>query len=368
MFLCSMCTHIFLLLMRARDPFSIRKGSNSRFIQHQLHLSLSSRLKNLSPEHFLQPRNQLASSIMPEKVPFQIVTRGAARRAEIAAARRQAAIDNAASDNVQTANIPTVLVTAPSPQTSPTPPRDLDPALLQPPVRTSPRRQNSAASTRPSRTPHACSTRPSMRRTAPYQRPARRNTLITPTTKVQAATNGQAGSINDENEMGQDPLIMNNQFVADNRDANNNQDHNQNQMGQDPLIMNDNSVVENGDANDNQDHNQLVRGSIDQNSNRCTSALCPVPAEIPHERGLYLHDGQPNQRAESAVFGLSNPPPSVWLMIDRVQDGVEDPRDLIAIEAFVRIHEPPLGTILEYPPSGTDDPSFGTHFAYEDFE
>lgn len=132
--------------------------------------------------------------------------------------------------------------------------------------------------------------------------------------------------------------------------------------------MNNQFVAENRDANDNQAFNQPVSGSIDQRSNRCMSALCPVAAEFPHDRGLYLHHGQPSQRTESAVFGMSNPPPSVWLMVDRILDGFEQPGDLRAINAFLELHEPLLGTVMQDPPSGTEDPPFGTNFSYEDFE
>lgn len=71
---------------------------------------------------------------------------------------------------------------------------------------------------------------------------------------------------------------------------------------------------------------------------RCTSPLCPVPSTIPHNRGLYLHNDQLNPYGENHIFGLSNPPPAVWFMIDRMRNGIERPMDLDAVMAFRRNH------------------------------
>lgn len=71
---------------------------------------------------------------------------------------------------------------------------------------------------------------------------------------------------------------------------------------------------------------------------RCTSPLCPVPSTIPHDRGVYLHNDEVNQRPESYIFGLSNPPPEVWLMIGRLNSGTAQPGDFDAVMAFVRNH------------------------------
>ncbi|MCJ1260267.1 Bromodomain and PHD finger-containing protein 1 [Lobaria immixta] len=71
---------------------------------------------------------------------------------------------------------------------------------------------------------------------------------------------------------------------------------------------------------------------------RCTSPLCPVPSTIPHNRGLYLHNDQLNPYGENHIFGLSNPPPAVWFMIDRMRSGTEQPVDLSTVMAFRRNH------------------------------
>lgn len=71
---------------------------------------------------------------------------------------------------------------------------------------------------------------------------------------------------------------------------------------------------------------------------RCTSPFCPVSS--PHNRGLYLYNGQ---FASSEViglfqFGLSNPPPDVWQMIGRMYLKAEFPMDWQAVDAFIRNH------------------------------
>lgn len=71
---------------------------------------------------------------------------------------------------------------------------------------------------------------------------------------------------------------------------------------------------------------------------RCTSPLCPVPSTIPHNRGLYSHNDQLNPYGENHIFGLSNPPPAVWFMIDRMRNGIERPMDLDAVMTFRRNH------------------------------
>ncbi|MCJ1464541.1 hypothetical protein MMC07_003154 [Pseudocyphellaria aurata] len=66
---------------------------------------------------------------------------------------------------------------------------------------------------------------------------------------------------------------------------------------------------------------------------RCTSPLCPVPTL--HDRGLYLHEGRLPRRYR---FGMSNPPPEVWEMVDRLQEGIEQPGDQEVVDAFSRNH------------------------------
>lgn len=71
---------------------------------------------------------------------------------------------------------------------------------------------------------------------------------------------------------------------------------------------------------------------------RCTSPLCPVPN--PHNRGLYLHNGQfqPDEVIGMFQFGLSNPPPHVWQMMGRMYLKAEFPMDWEAVDAFIRNH------------------------------
>lgn len=76
-----------------------------------------------------------------------------------------------------------------------------------------------------------------------------------------------------------------------------------------------------------------------QQPDRCTSRSCPIPSTIPHNRGLYLHEGQANRYPERwELFGLSNPPSGIWRRVDRVLHQMAQPGDHETVEAFARHH------------------------------
>ncbi|MCJ1423855.1 hypothetical protein MMC29_001740 [Sticta canariensis] len=81
---------------------------------------------------------------------------------------------------------------------------------------------------------------------------------------------------------------------------------------------------------------------------RCTSPSCPVPPTIPHERGIYLHDGEFNGELREYPFGLSNPPPAVWQMVHRLEAGTGQPGDQEAVDSFTRNHA--LVLSAQFPP------------------
>lgn len=70
---------------------------------------------------------------------------------------------------------------------------------------------------------------------------------------------------------------------------------------------------------------------------RCTSPSCPVPSTIPHYLGLYLHDGEPSG-ALQFLQGPSIPPPDVWRMFTRLCVRIERPGDREAVGSFLRNH------------------------------
>ncbi|MCJ1266811.1 hypothetical protein MMC22_006696 [Lobaria immixta] len=122
------------------------------------------------------------------------------------------------------------------------------------------------------------------------------------------------------------------------------QDQDQNEEEDTPLLEQGNEAgemmewMETSAANE-RDVPSLLPGPTERILiDRCTSPLCPVPSTIPHDRGVYLHNDEVNQRPESYIFGLSNPPPEVWLMIGRVNSGTAQPGDFDAVMAFVRNH------------------------------
>lgn len=82
---------------------------------------------------------------------------------------------------------------------------------------------------------------------------------------------------------------------------------------------------------------------------RCTSPSCPVRT-IPHESGIYLHDGELNGELRSYSFGLSNPPPAVWHMVHRLETGTGQPGDQEAVDSFTRNHALVLNVQFPSPP------------------
>ncbi|MCJ1462217.1 hypothetical protein MMC07_000817 [Pseudocyphellaria aurata] len=71
---------------------------------------------------------------------------------------------------------------------------------------------------------------------------------------------------------------------------------------------------------------------------QCTSPWCPVPRTIPHERGFYAH-GHFTPQVGREWWGLSDPPPAVWLMADRIKNRTEQPGDRMAVAGFVQEHK-----------------------------
>ena len=70
----------------------------------------------------------------------------------------------------------------------------------------------------------------------------------------------------------------------------------------------------------------------------CTSPTCPLKSNIPHDRGLYLHNGKLNPDRQFQPWGLSNPPPMIWRMARRLEAGTAQPGDFEATSSFVRNH------------------------------
>lgn len=76
----------------------------------------------------------------------------------------------------------------------------------------------------------------------------------------------------------------------------------------------------------------------------CTSPTCPLTTTIiPHNRGIYLHDGELNPEKQLWPWGLSNPPPMIWRMARRLAAGAGLPGDDQVVASFVRNH----GVVLE---------------------
>ncbi|MCJ1263996.1 hypothetical protein MMC22_003867 [Lobaria immixta] len=134
-------------------------------------------------------------------------------------------------------------------------------------------------------------------------------------------------------------------------DANDYRDHDPNEEEEEftPLLEQGNEageMMESMDtcASNERDVPALLPGPTERILiDRCTSPLCPVPSTIPHARGVYLHDGHVNQRSEIYILGRSNPPPAVWLMVDRLNSGTAQPGDEEAVMAFLRNHSLPPG-------------------------
>lgn len=72
----------------------------------------------------------------------------------------------------------------------------------------------------------------------------------------------------------------------------------------------------------------------------CRSPSCSVPANVPHDRSLCPHNGEPIQRTENrSPFGLNNPPPGIWRMYNRAFTGIDRSGDEETIRAFARTHQ-----------------------------
>lgn len=83
----------------------------------------------------------------------------------------------------------------------------------------------------------------------------------------------------------------------------------------------------------------------------CTSPTCPITTSIiPHDRGLYLHNGELNQEHQAWPWGLSNPPPMIWRMARRLEAGTGQPGDQDVVASFVRNHHALLNAHFEAPP------------------
>ena len=78
--------------------------------------------------------------------------------------------------------------------------------------------------------------------------------------------------------------------------------------------------------------------SIPATSTPCTSPFCPV--KVPHNTGVYLHNGLPNLPLPAhSRFGFSNPPPQVWAAHRKIVGGVEGTSEERAlVDAFVQNH------------------------------
>jgi len=67
----------------------------------------------------------------------------------------------------------------------------------------------------------------------------------------------------------------------------------------------------------------------------CTSIFCPM--RHTHPAGPYLHRGQLSRTANPR-WGFSDPPPEVWYAWVRVQRGVAEPFEAMAVDGFVGAH------------------------------
>lgn len=268
------------------------------------------------------------------------------------------------------ANVPNIVVTAPTPQPTPSPRRSPDPTFLM--VQTAPAPRRRLARTRRSarrqfapfsteagsssnsggvvenpltsgegRTDPGAATGTRRRRPAPRRRP---DLLGRRRPAGALAADGQQDA----------PPIINNPFQAENDSppddgANTQQTPEQiqeHQWGQAEFRELLQSEQENtaGDMMAWMEENEyeapsLLPGPTERIFiDRCTSPLCPVPATIPHERGAYYHNNIPYQGAHRYLFGISNPPPAAWLMIDRLINGTPRAGDREVIQAFIRNH------------------------------
>lgn len=212
------------------------------------------------------------------------------------------------------------------------------------------------------------------------------NTSLAPHNEASEVMEGKRNPVQSNNQAEQGPQILNNSFLAGDENANDYQDQDrpvedsvqgqveQNQLGRDQQVqggedsalpflqgwneylyspyeyseapVTDGSTTslapqnEAGEMMEWMELNSLIPGTDEENlvPERCTSPYCPVPTTISHSRGLYLHDGQPNQVAERFRFGQSNPPPAVWLMVHRLNSPTEQPGDRVAVDGFIRNH------------------------------
>lgn len=276
---------------------------------------------------------------MPEKVPFQMITRSAQR-----------ALEEAERALATGAITPTIGVTAPAPQLASTPQGVLNPAQLVGPATDRRHRARSRVTGRFISTRTLADSRGRIsrgscapkRRSAPFRRLMRR-----PPTRPRAANGRLGAGVNMPQPMGRDPLEGHDQLrqgpqifdrlrFGEGENANDYQDHQQR------IQEYVNSLPFAGDYEDPLEQRQSTPPSLRQEgiwNNRCISPWCPVPTTIPHERGFYQHNGQPNRHFGSVLFGLSNPPPAVWHMVTRVYTGTGTAEDRVAIDAFARNHK-----------------------------
>lgn len=254
---------------------------------------------------------------MPGEVPYQIITRAARRRAD-------AVIGHSTGDNAPTANVQHVIVVVPAPRPATTARAASNPAQLVAPGSARRPRTQAGSGRAPRRRRGLFGTRRRARRTP--AKPQAVNDDPDATAGVEDKQQAiERDSVENDDQLDQWPQIFNNPVQAQGEDANDDQDQ-------------DEPIEDQPEDDQEEEEEDPSEPDEPPPRDRCTSPLCPVPTNIPHDRGLYLHDGQPNLRLRRYQFGISNPPPAAWIMFDRMLTNAEQREDREAFNAFVRNH------------------------------
>ena len=67
----------------------------------------------------------------------------------------------------------------------------------------------------------------------------------------------------------------------------------------------------------------------------CRTTDCPI--KVAHHEGIYRHNGK-NPENACTVFGPSNPPPHIWEIADKVQEGKDTVKECDWLIVFLRLH------------------------------